>query len=337
MITQSSAVRIIWKWVIPLGGLGALLLGVYFFLHSPRQRSYRLTMTAGNEVGTRHGLAVRFRDEALSRRITLDLRPSSGSEEALEWVNSRKLDVALVQGGLTPEGRPNVRQAAALQLEPLHLAVKPGLYRDVSTSLSALRGKAVDLDEIGSGTHSLATAVLQFAGLQPRERDAEHGYTAVSIPRQQLFAEPDVTRLPDAVFLVSTLPSVTITFLVNRHGYRLVALPFAEAFALGTLSHAADAPHTAGNGRVVLGRVQAVTIPPYTYGLEPTVPEKALPTIGTRLQLVAHKDVPARAIYELVDSAYSSEFGQIVRPPLDARLMDRPSVSPWHAAAACSP
>src|SRR5262249_58441272 len=89
-------------------------------------------------------------------------------------------------------------------------------------NLSALHGKTVDLDEFGSGTHSLAVAILQFDGLEPRDRDPERGYVPVSLARQDLFAETDPARLPDAVFLVSTLPSPTASYLVIKHGYRLV-------------------------------------------------------------------------------------------------------------------
>jgi TRAP-type uncharacterized transport system substrate-binding protein len=314
--------------------LAALALAVYFYFRAPRQHAYHLSLTAGNEVGTRHRLATRFRSEVERRGITLDIHPSLGSEQALDWVNNRSVDVALVQGSLNPRGRPDVRQVAALHVEPMHLLVKPELFRDVSASLSALRGKTVDLEEIGSGTHSLAVAILQFAGLESKERDQKRGYTAVSVPRQQILAETDTTKLPDAVFLISTLPSSTASHLVTKHGYRMVPLPFAEAFALGSLARTdSEVQHEAGNGKIIMGRIQAAKVPAFTYSLEPPVPEQVLPTLGTRLLLVAHKDVPARAVYELVEAVYASEFGQIMHPPLDAKLMELPPEYSWHEGA----
>ncbi|HKB01576.1 MAG TPA: hypothetical protein VKD90_05115, partial [Gemmataceae bacterium] len=68
----------------------------------------------------------------------------------------------------------------------------------------------------------------------------------------------------------------------------------------------------------------------FTYSVDPPVPDKPLPSLGTRLLLVAHKDVPPRAAYRLVEATYAAEFGKIVRPPLDARLMDLPPEFPWH-------
>jgi TRAP-type uncharacterized transport system substrate-binding protein len=333
MAARIKWMKILWKWLAPLAGVGALALALFFFFHSPGEPSYHLSITAGNELGMRHQLALKLGGEAQRRNITFDLRPSSGSEEALDWVNSRKVDVALVQGALTAAERPNVRQVAALHVEPLHLLVKKELFHDASASLTALRGKTIDLEEVGSGTNALASAVLEFVGIQPRDKDPVGGYIPLHLDRKQLFAENDAGRLPDAVFLVSSLPSATAVFLVKK-GYRLVPLPFAEAFALESLAKTdADDGQAAAKGRIVMGRIQAVTVPAFTYGVDPPVPEAPLPTLGTRLLLVAHKDVPAKAAYQLVEATYASEFGQIEHPPLDAKLMELPPEFPWHDGA----
>src|SRR5262249_4274653 len=160
------------------------------------QRSYRLRLTAGNELGTRHQLAMHFQSETAQQNLTFELLPSAGSEQALDWVNARKVDAALVQGGLTSDGRSNVRQVATLHIEPMHLLVKKELFHDAASSLTALRGKTVDLGEVGSGTHSLAAAILDFVGLQPRERDPG-GYIPLTVDRQHLLAEKDTAGLPD--------------------------------------------------------------------------------------------------------------------------------------------
>jgi TRAP-type uncharacterized transport system substrate-binding protein len=312
----------------------ALVLAALFYFHSPGPQSYRLSITAGEALGMRHQLAQRLRKEIFRHGLEFTLHPCEGSEEALDWVNTRNVDLGLVQGGLSASGRPNVRQVATLHIEPIHLAVKKELAPSVSASLLALRAKTVDLGKPGTGTHSLALAILDFVGLQPRDRDPVHGYTPLNLDRQQLYAEQDTSRLPDAVFLVVSLPSSTIHYLVARHGYRLVPLPFAEALALESLERpGTDDAQESGEGHVVLGRIQSTIIPAYTYGIEPPVPDKPLPTIGTRLLVVAHKDVPPRAVFQLVEGTYASEFGQLVHPHLDARLMDLPPEFPWHDGA----
>jgi TRAP-type uncharacterized transport system substrate-binding protein len=99
-------VKILWKWVAPIAGLAAIGLAVFFSFYSPAPKSYHLRLTAGNALGMRHQLAVRFRDEVKRRNLDLQLVPSAGSEQALDWVNRREVDVALVQGGLSPMGPP---------------------------------------------------------------------------------------------------------------------------------------------------------------------------------------------------------------------------------------
>jgi TRAP-type uncharacterized transport system substrate-binding protein len=315
-------------------GLAALGLAVYFYFHNPEPSAYHLRLTAGNPLGMRHHLAVRLRGDVAQRNITLDLVTSSGSEESLDMIERREVDAALIQGALTPVGRPNVRQVATLHVEPMHLLVKKELFKDASASLTALRGKIVDLDQVGSGTHTLARAILEFVGLRSRDQDPDGGYFPVSLDRRELFAEQETARLPDAVFLVSSLPSPTVSHLATRHGFRLVPLPFAEAFALRSLvEEVGDRSPGPAEERIAMGRIQSVTIPAFTYGVEPAVPEKPIPTLGARLLLVAHKDVPSRAVLQMIEAIYSTEFGQIVRPPLDPKLMDLPPEFPWHEGA----
>src|SRR5262245_18433383 len=329
MLRGSRLARIMLRWLAPAVGVAALGAALFVYFHNPAPRSYRLRGTAGNELGMRHQLAERLQKDAADRNLELVLTPCSGSEEALDWVNARRMDVALVQGALSPAGRDDVRQIATLHVEPLHLLVKKELLPEVSASLTALRGKTVELEEVGSGTNSLATAVLEFVGLRPRDQDPA-GYVPTTAGREGLLAETEVGRLPDAVFLISSLPSATVTQLVHRHGYRLVPLPFAEAFALESLARPAGNRAAGGRGTIVNGRVQAVIIPAYTYSVDPPVPDKPLPTLGTRLLLVAHKDVPPRAAYRPIEATYAAEFGKIVRPPLDPKLLDLPPEFPWH-------
>jgi TRAP-type uncharacterized transport system substrate-binding protein len=315
-----------------VAGLAAIALAVHVYFHSPAERTYRFRLTAGNAVGTRHHLARLLQAELAPQNLLLDLEETPGSEEALDEVNSRQLDLALVQGGLEVTGRPNVRQVIALHVEPLHLLVKKELFDQVSAHLRALDGKTVDLSEVGSGTRSLAMDVLAFAGLQPRGRGRPEGYVPMEWDRRRLFKEEDQARLPDAVFLVSSLPSAAVRFLVTRHGYRLVPLPFAEAFALDARAPAApDQPERSPGNHVDKGRTCAVSIPAFTYGIEPPGPPEAVPTLGTRLLLVAHKDVDTHAVRTLVEAVLASRLAKTSRPPIDARTLELPPEYPWHA------
>jgi TRAP-type uncharacterized transport system substrate-binding protein len=329
MFTRSKMRKLFWVWVAPLVGLAALALAVYFYFRTPQERTYRLRMSAGSPLGMRHNLARMLRTEASSYGIELELRGTKGSEDALDQVDRHELDVALVQGGLEMNGWTHVRQVATLHVEPLHLLVKKELFEKVSAHLGALDGKTVNLSVAGSGTHCLATEVLAFAGLRPRETGSRRGYVPVELSRKQLLAATDPARLPDAYFLVSSLPGPTVKYLVRRHGYRLVALPFAEAFALGALASPGPVSGERPRGpRVDKGHIFPVSIPPFTYGVEPPVPPAPVPTLGARLLLVANEDVDPVAVRELVQVTLAGKLGKIDRV---AKLMELPPEFPWHA------
>ena len=159
-------------------------------------------MTAGQEEGTRHRIARESAAGGGVPRHRHRARPTAGSQDALRDLDAGRVDVALVQGGLEMDDLPGLRQVATLHVEPLHLLVKEEIHRAVaptspdcaarwSTSASSAAGRAV-----------LAAEVLEFSGLRP-----EVDFTASRLGYAELEREADRSRLPDAVFSVSTLPS----------------------------------------------------------------------------------------------------------------------------------
>ena len=115
----------------------------------------------------RHQIARRLAAGAALRGVRIDLIETSGSEDALDRLNAGTLDLALVQGGLGLERRTEARQVVPLHVEPLHLLVKGEIHDEVSRHLAALRGKTVNVSQVGSGTYDLSLEVLRFAGLRP--------------------------------------------------------------------------------------------------------------------------------------------------------------------------
>jgi TRAP-type uncharacterized transport system substrate-binding protein len=331
MRNRLKLMRILGKWSASLAGLAVLLIAIAYYSQSTRQHRYHLRMTAGSPLGTRHKLAQLMQGELAGQGIELQLVGTAGSEEALDKVDSHELDVALIQGGLQVDDRPRVRQVSTLHVEPLHLLVRKELAESVSAHLAALARKKVNLGEVGSGTHSLAQEVLDFAGLRQRGPDNPDGYTPMTLSSRQLLGEKDKARLPDAIFMVSSLPSDVVHSLVVNCGYRLVALPFGEAFALQSRGVSDSGEATAFHGHHIdKGRTYTTSIPAFTYSLDPPVPAALLPTLGSRLLLVAHKDVDPLAARKLVEGTFAAEYAKNSRPPLDARLMDLPPEFPWH-------
>ena len=138
--------------------------------------------------------------------------------------------------------------------------------------------------------------------------------------------------MPDAVFTVSTLPSPIARHLVTKHHYRLASLPFCEAFALGALDEDHARPYTSGHteARIDRRRVYDAMIPAFAYEIEPGVPPEPIHTLGTRVLLVARKDLSATTIRRLLDVVFNSPFSQVLQPPIDARLLDSPPELLWH-------
>jgi TRAP-type uncharacterized transport system substrate-binding protein len=330
MYSRSNARRLLWTRVAPVAAVAALALAFFVYYHSPRARSYHLRMTAGDARGTRHHLANLLRTKAAPLGLRLDVEETAGSEEALDLVNAHKLDVALVQGALRVDDRPRVRQVATLGIEPLHLLVKSELAKAVSAHLTALEGRTIHPGSPGSGTHSVTTEVLSFAGLRPRTPERPRGYVVSALSHQQLATEQDRGRLPDAVFLVSSLPAELARTLVQERDFRLVPLGFGEAFSLDGLNGADASEESDRHASIEKGRIGVATIPAYVYRVEPPVPETPLPTLGTRLLLVAHQDVDAGAVRRLMDAVYGTEFASASKPPLDAKLLELPPEFPWH-------
>ena len=71
-------------------------------------------------------------------------------------------------------------------------------------------------------------------------------------------------------------------------------------------------------------------IPAFAYEIEPGVPPEAIHTLGTRLLLIARKDMAATTIRRLLEVVFNSPFSQVLQPPLDARLLESPPELAWH-------
>jgi hypothetical protein len=95
----------------------------------------------------------------------------------------------------------------------------------------------------------LARDVLRFAGLRPPTASDPGDYRDEAVTSQDLLARlegitalPPAERsqalaaLPDAALFLSPLPSLLARRLVAVAGYRMVSLPFAEAYTLDRLN-----------------------------------------------------------------------------------------------------
>jgi hypothetical protein len=221
---------------------------------------------------------------------------------------------------------------AALYTEPLHLLVKKDLVPAVTRDLAALTGKRINLSQHGSGTFLLSRAVLEFAGLEAAVDGSQGDYLPTTLGKDALVVlgeklsaapleqRPELLKqMPDAIFLVESMPSDVARVLVRAADYRLVPLPFAEAFSLAELNDSAAAT------RLEPGFIKPALIPPYLYQATTAIPERGCLTLGSSSLLVAHKDVPAEAVSQLLKTIYESHFAVLTHPqPLSGASPEYP-------------
>jgi TRAP-type uncharacterized transport system substrate-binding protein len=267
-------------------------------------------------------LAEQVRAEGARHHLDIVLTAKEyGTLEALEEIESpSEVKLALVVGGVTTHDYPHVRTVTTLTKEHLHLLVKPEF---AESGIAGLRGKRIFLGPPTAASYHIARDVLDFVGLRPTAEDKNGGYSIDSTPREhalrelariQALAEPAraeaVARLPDAAVFLSPLPSPFAKRLVTDFGYRLVSLPFAEAYELDRLN-----PPTAESVRIDRSMLTPGVIPAYTYGSNPAEPAKECPTICAPLILVAEDDANPEAICSLLETLYDSPLTSAIRPP----------------------
>jgi TRAP-type uncharacterized transport system substrate-binding protein len=285
--------------------LGAVAVSVSLWVWHLQAQVHQLRVAAGVEMKYRKELVSILCDEAKQYDLLFDVQQGhSRSADSITQVANGEMDLAMVPAGLALHD-DHVRQVAVLDCEPLQLFVRAEIY---AGGLAALKGKRLNLGAAGSGVRIIAGEVLKFIGVTA---GVDYQETTYSYP--ELLAMP-TEDLPDGIFSLSPLPSSMGERLVQKHGYRLLELPFGAAMNLRKPA------------------IEDVTIPAHTYGAQPAVPERPLHTVGTRAVVIANAGVSKVAIRRLLAVLYESDFARRAGiPPLNDALILRSAEYPNHA------
>jgi TRAP-type uncharacterized transport system substrate-binding protein len=267
--------------------IGALVAVAARSIYGLLPRHYTLTISGGDIVTNRHYLARILQKEAPKQGVTLIVQPREGTLSVLQGVSDGKIDLALIQGGLDTVF-PHVEHVATIGVEMVHLLVKHGIH-----GMNDLRGKSVNLGPKDSGEREVGVTITQFAGYAENVDYVEENFTA-----EQLLALPP-DRMPDAIFVISSVPSYLAELLVRNRGYDVVEIPFPEALALR-------------HGWAADGRILS-----YTYNLAPPVPAQTIQTVAVNLHLVANSRVNPAAIEKVLEVLYSPSVANTLRQPID--------------------
>jgi TRAP-type uncharacterized transport system substrate-binding protein len=280
-----------------------MLIGGLLLASRLRVTTYHLTMTTGSFSGANYDLATHYLvPAAAAHNVDLTMVQSGGSEATLNDVQSGKAQVAIVDGGLSHVRRGDVREIAPIYLTALHLLMKKDIYDQLELSgdiHAAFLGKTVSISDVGSGTYTYSTIILNYLGVKPTDYVAKPESVAFLTNPQT-----PASAIPDIVFAASLLPSPVAARLVRDFNYRLYPLDFVDAFRL---------QDTAAYG---------VPIPKGAYGVSPDVPPTDVVTLGRRLLLVTNKNVPDQAIKQLTAAVFESDFAKVYDPPLTLKQFD---------------
>ena len=273
-------------------GLGAAMVGVLLFLagrsvYSLVPRHYTLSITGGDIVGNRHYVARILQAEAPKKDLTLIVQPVEGTLSVLQDVSEGKVDLAFIRGGLSAVF-PHVEHVTTVAPEMVHLLVKTGI-----DGMGDLRGRSINLGAKDSGEREVGLTITQFAGYVENVDYVETNYSP-----EQLLSIP-AHKLPDAIFIISSVPSYLVEQLVRDRHYDVIEIPFPESLALR-------------HGWAADGRILS-----YAYNLDPPVPAKVIQTVAVNVHLVANSRVDPAAIEKLLEVLYSPSVANQLRQPIE--------------------
>jgi TRAP-type uncharacterized transport system substrate-binding protein len=279
-------------------------------------------------------LAEQIRAEGARHHLDIVLEPNEyGTLATLDDINSpSENQFALIIGGVTMGDYPHVRTVTSLAKEHLHLLVK----REIADQgIFGLRGKRIGLGPTTTASYQIARDVLNFAA-PPHTVETKSGeYSFDAMTREEAvrelaaiaaLKEPARTAamalLPDAVMFLAPLPTPFARELVTEYGYKLVPLPFAEAYELDRLN-----PPGLEGVHVDRSMLNPGVIPAYTYGSNPPEPAKECPTICVPLILIARDNADPEVVSALIETIYESPLATAIRPP---PLNEQVSAFPRH-------
>ena len=191
-----------------------------------------VTLGTGQENSAYEELGKRYAASLARQGIKVTLVRSLGSQENLQKLNERKIDIAFIQSGSTQETdaqRKGLVSLGSLFTEPVWL-----FMRDASkvTQLTALKGLKINLGPEGTGVPQLFKQVLALNGVEPAE------LTIGTLENTPATVELLEGRIDGLVFS-SGPDSLMVQMLLQTPGITLVNFSQAEAYTrrLPFMSH----------------------------------------------------------------------------------------------------
>ena len=199
------------------------IFAVFWFSHSAPPDT--ITITSGPEGSIFRANAEKYGKILARNGVKLKILPSEGSQENLKRLAdpSFRVDIGFVQGGVV--GELNIDKLVSLgsvSYEPLLI-----FYRSAEPFelLSQMKGKRLAIGPKGSGTQTLALALLKANGIEPG------GATVLEDMHAEDATKALIEGKVDAVFLMGDSASIQIIrTLLRTEGVRLFDFTQADGY-----------------------------------------------------------------------------------------------------------
>jgi TRAP-type uncharacterized transport system substrate-binding protein len=284
-----------------------------------------LRLSAGPSSTKRFEIASYFCEQVSKAGLTLNLEPTPGSVECIELLKSGQLDIAFINNCISVADDDDVQVLGVVGIEPFHVLVR-GDFSGQERLGEWLKGKRVGVGEKGSTEWLFAHEALAYERLKLPTASNSGDVTPVEYKKIDLLSflssittaedsekESLINKLPECMLVQGSLPSIVVQSLVEKANYKIVPIAATEAFLNDTFTS-----KNHGTAKIERQFLEATTIPMLTYlghaDGQWRIPESDCKTLGARLIVVAHRDVPNHTIELLMKTLFEGEFQSRTRP-----------------------
>jgi uncharacterized protein len=269
-----------WAWVISFCAVTLIVTYVMFVEPPPHGK---IVIASGGKQGAYYRFAQTYAAELRQSGLDVEVRETAGSVENLQLLgqDDSGVSVAIVQSGVAmPEETDQFYALGSLYREPLWV-----FYRDEQPlgRISQLAGKRIGIGPAGSGTHAIATRLLDINGVSESTSEA----SSTQLEKRNV-AEAATALLDgelDAAFFVAAIEADYIQKLLKDGRVKLLNFDQREAYCRR------------------FRFLAPVTLPAGIVDLGQNVPDHDIALIAPTAMLVARKEFHPALIQLLLAAA----------------------------------
>jgi TRAP-type uncharacterized transport system substrate-binding protein len=255
-------------------------LAIFATLHFVRPAPPRsLTIAGGPEGSNFRAVAEQYRAILARNDVELKIVASRGSADNLQLIADHKVDIALVQSGVTLAEKPRgLVSLGTMFRQPVSI-----FYRSAEpfTMLSQMEGMRIAIGREGSGTRFLALALLKGNGIEPG------GKSELLDLEGEAAKDALLANQADAIFLSGDSAGIrTVRDLLHSEGVRLFDFVQAEAYERRFR---------------YLNRLE---LPAGAFDLGANLPDHRITMMAPTVELLAHTDLHPALSDLLNEAAY---------------------------------